>query len=344
MLNWLERMCLRAANRRILFWVITSLAALLIVSANYRYVRNFFGGPYTTSAAELDKIFDANQAANFYIRVTGSKTIDTGIQQVTTTTRNGVKESERVTAGYFALLVGDRFLVVKSASAPTGAVQGELQPMSDKLRSELASSIGSADQVQQYVRPLLLDTEGFRYPGYWAIGIGVVLLFCLWRYLRPALALRSDISTSPVMQRVRGWGDPISLAVEIEDEDGKKLEYKSQGVRVTEKYVIEKRFFTFNVLRFQDLLWAYKRVTQRRVNFIPAGKSYNAVLSFYGGSVSVSGSEKNVDELLARSAAKAPWAIIGFSDELQRHFTKNTQEFCTAVEQRRRDWQAKAAS
>jgi hypothetical protein len=336
MLSWLERMCLGAANRRIAFWVITTFVALLIVAENYRYARNFLVGPFSTSAAELDKVSDPDRAEDLFIRVTGSKTIDTGIQEITTTTRNGVKESDRVTAAYFALLVGDRFLVVKSASAPSGTVEGELKPMPQVLRGELTASLG-LDNVQQNIRPLLLDTEGFRYPGYWAIGVGLVLMFCLFRYMRPALALRKDVSKSSVIQRVRSWGDPISLAVEIEEENRNKVEYKSQGVRITDKYLIEKRLFTFNVFRFQDLLWAYKRVTQHSVNLIPTGKSYNAVMIFYGGSATVSGRQKKLDELLQRTSAKAPWAIFGFSKELEEHFKKRTEEFCMAVEMRKRD-------
>ena len=106
MLNWLERMCLAAANRRIALGVITTFAGLLIVAGNYRYAWNFLAGPFSTAADELDKVSDPDRAEDFFIRVTGSKIVDTGIQQVTTTTNNGAKESERVTAEYFALLVG----------------------------------------------------------------------------------------------------------------------------------------------------------------------------------------------------------------------------------------------
>src|SRR5215467_5559325 len=165
--NWLERMCLGAANRRIAFWVITTAAAIVIAGANYKYARNFFAGPFATSAAELDQVSNADQANNFFIRVTGTKTLDTGIKQIETTTRNGVKESERVTAGYFGFLVGDRFLIVKSASAPNGTVEGELKPMPAELRGQLTSSLGN-DVVQNNIRPLLLDTQGFRDAGYWA--------------------------------------------------------------------------------------------------------------------------------------------------------------------------------
>jgi hypothetical protein len=119
MLNWLERMCLAAANRRIALGVITTFAGLLIVAGNYRYARNFLAGPFSTAADELDKVSDPDRAEDFFIRVTGSKIVDTGIQQVTTTTNNGAKESERVTAEYFALLVGgvERYRDISTAAS-----------------------------------------------------------------------------------------------------------------------------------------------------------------------------------------------------------------------------------
>ena len=91
--------------------------------------------------------------------------------------------------------------------------------------------------------------------------------------------------------------------------------------------------------RFEDLIWAYKRVTQHRVNFIPTGKSHNAVMVFYGGSATIAGSQKKVDGLLEAAARKAPWAIFGFSKELEQAFNRDTQQFCGAVEMRRRELQ-----
>jgi hypothetical protein len=343
MQNWLERMCVNAANRTIAFWALLTLLALLTVGVNSRYVNNFMRGPFPTTPEQLDAISDAGRADRFYIRVNGSRTIDTGIQQITTTTRDGVKESGRVTAGYFAVLVGNRFLIVKNPSPPNGIVEGELKTLPSELRTELSASLG-ADQVQKYIRPLLLDTEGFRYPGYWGIAAGLALLFCLFRYMRPALALRRDVSQSPVIQRVRSWGDLVSLAVEIEREYSNAVEYKSRGMCVTKGYVIENRPFSFNVLRFEDLIWAYKRVTQHRVNFIPTGKSYNAVMVFYGGSAAIAGGQKKVDGLLEAAAQKAPWATVGFSKELERAFKSDTDKFCGAVEMRRKELQQRASS
>jgi hypothetical protein len=42
----------------------------------------------------------------------------------------------------------------------------------------------------------------------------------------------------------------------------------------------------------------YKLVTQRRVNFTPAGETYAAVLVFNGGTIEVPGNQARVDDSL----------------------------------------------
>ncbi|HKC38893.1 MAG TPA: DUF6709 family protein, partial [Gemmatimonadales bacterium] len=98
---------------------------------------------------------------------------------------------------------------------------------------------------------------------------------------------------------------------------------------------------TFDLLRLDDLLWAYKKITKHSVNFIPTGKSHEAILACYGGIAVIKAKEKRVDEILAFSAQRAPWAVLGYSAELATIFNKKVDEFAGAVEQRRREWQEK---
>jgi hypothetical protein len=343
MLTWLERMCLRSCNRRIAFWATVILASLITVIANHRYAEDFFRGPFSTSAETLEAISNAEEAEHSFVRVTGSKTLDTGIQEITSTTRNGVKVqgSERVSAGYYAVLVGKHFLVVKSPITPAGSVEGEIKPMPVSLRTNLESFL-HGKHSREYFYPVVLETEGFRYPGYWAIGFGVVLLFCVFRYMRPAWILKKDISKHPVIVRIKTWGEIVSLSAEVEREYGQDVLHKSHGRRITQRFVIDKTFFNFNVFRFVDLLWAYKHVTRHSVNFIPTGKTYKAVMIFYGGSAEIPGSEAKVNGILQTAAEKAPWAVFGFSEDLKQLFRKNTEEFCVGIETRRRELQSKA--
>ena len=118
--------------------------------------------------------------------------------------------------------------------------------------------------------------------------------------------------------------------------------YNGGGWLVTDKYLIRSTFFAFDLLRLSDLLWAYKRVTRHSVNFIPTGKTYVGVLACYGGTAEVTGREKKVDSVLNFAGERAPWAVFGFSEELSKLFSQKTQDFCSAVEQRKREWARQA--
>jgi hypothetical protein len=143
------------------------------------------------------------------------------------------------------------------------------------------------------------------------------------------------------VRRVASWGDPIRIALDVERE-ARTPRHKSSGWLMTEKYLIQSTFFTFDLLQISDLLWAYKRVTKHSVNFIPTGKTYDAVLVCHGSTAVVKGSEKTVDTILAFAVEHAPWAVCGVSKELEQLFNKNNRAFCATVEQRRRDWAQRA--
>lgn len=177
-------------------------------------------------------------------------------------------------------------------------------------------------------------------PVYFAIAGVLIFAFLLAKYGLPAWRYFQDPSLHPVVRRIASWGDPIHIAVEVERET-RSSRHKGGGWLVTDKYIVQSTFFTFDVLRFLDLLWAYKRVTRHSVNFIPAGKTYDAVLVCYGGTAEVKGREKMVGGILAFAVERAPWAFFGFSKELEKLFNKNTHDFCVTVEQRRRDWAQK---
>jgi hypothetical protein len=128
----------------------------------------------------------------------------------------------------------------------------------------------------------------------------------------------------------------VGIAVEARREAASPR-YKGGGWRVTDKYLIRSAPFAFDLLRLSDLLWAYKRVTKHSVNFIPTGKTYSGVLVCYGGAAEVTGREQNVDALLTFAGERAPWAIFGYSDDLNKLFKQKTEDFCAAVEQRKRE-------
>ena len=337
--TWVHQMIRTTCRRRVLAWGLILCGAVLFAAAQHRYVRNFVMGPFEVGQPYLDSVTDVTTAPRYFVKVTGSRALDTGVQQVTIHKRGGVETSRSVSAAYFALVVGDRLLVVKSAAGAPTTAEGELVRMPGDLRRQLFGRPGVA-AIESRFYPYFVDDGAFRLPGYIAIGAALVLGFLFWRYGLPAWRYLHAPSSHPLVKRVASWGDPLGIALDAKRES-ESPRHKGGGWLVTDKYLIQRTVFRFDLLRHADLLWAYKRVTKHSVNFIPTGKSYAAVLACYGGAAEVRGREKKVDAVLAFAAERAPWAVFGFSDDLSKMFKKKPQDFCLAVEERKREWASK---
>jgi len=321
-------------RRRVAAWCLLLGCAALFAFAQSRYIKNFITGPFDVAQPDLDAIADVSTTPRYFVRVTGSKAIETGIQQIKTRKRAGV-ETSSVSAAYYVLVVGDRLLVVKRAEGIPTTVQGELAAMPVALERHLFNT-PQMQTIRGRFYPYYLDDSRFRMPGYIGGGIALVLVVLFVMFGLPAWRYARDVSSHPVVKRVAAWGDPVGTAVDARREAASPR-HRGGGWHVTDKYLIRRAPFAFDLLRLSDLLWAYKKVTKHSVNFIPTGKSYAALLVCYGGAAEVTGREKNVDALLAFAAERAPWAIFGHSDDLDKLFKQKPQDFCAAVEQRKRE-------
>lgn len=320
--------------RQVMAWAIAILVAIGFCVLNWRYITNFVNGPYEMGPAELATISNVEQASRYFVRVSGSRTEDAGLEEITVTSRSGREVSRRVSARWVALLVGDRWLIVKTESGASTRAEGALLEIPGSVRSKLFGEF-SAAEVKETFYPYYLQMEGFRTPGYWGIAVLAAFFGLLVVYGRGSWNRLKDATKHPVLQRIQSWGDPITVSGEIEREFNSGIQIRAGSTVVTDRFLITKTFFNFDVLRFEDLLWAYKKVTKHSVNFIPTGKTFSAVLVCYGGAVELNGNDQKTDELLGVAAAKAPWAIFGYSKEIEELFNKQTAGFCAAVEERR---------
>ena len=340
---WILQMCRKASFRMVVTTGIVFAVVLVLALANLRYFRNFFSGPYPIGAADLAQISDVDTTPRYFVSIPVEKVVDTGVQEITTTETNGVKTGEYVSAAYYGVLVGDRFLIVKSAAKPANRVEGALSMIPSDLSGHLFTG-PDAQETRKHCYAFYLDGGSFREGGYWAMGIGALVLglmafagFRAWNRVR-------DIHTHPVAMRVAKWGDPMSISMNAEREYANAVRYKSSGVILTDNFAFEKSVFGFQIYRLQDLLWTYKKVTKRSVNFVPVGKYYTAELKFYGGNLTFSGKEKAVEEVLIYASKRAPWAVLGYSEDLKKMFSKQQAAFCQGVEARRQKLAAQGSA
>jgi hypothetical protein len=180
-------------------------------------------------------------------------------------------------------------------------------------------------------------------PVYIAV-VSVIVVAGLGLFLQcglPTYRYLQDPSSHPVMRRLASWDKSIGIAVEIERE-AESPRIRTGGWMVTDNYLIQLTAFTFNLLRLTDLLWAYKHVTKHKVNFVPAGEAYVAVLMCDGGSAEIGGGEMQVDSVISFASQRAPWAFFGFSEEISNLFSQKPQKFYSFVKERKHECERKA--
>jgi uncharacterized protein DUF6709 len=342
--TWIATRIRTTARRRFVTWVLVLIAGVWLATSDHRYVANFFRGPYELTQVDLDAISDVTLTPRYYARVNGERVIDTGLREYSVHTRNGVETDREESGAYRALVLGNRFLVVRTASSTEApAAEGKLAPWPAELDAQLFET-KEMRALRSNFYSFYLDGDSFRRPGYVVMAIGVVfLLLFAWKAI-PAWRAMRDPEHDHLARRIASWGDPVAVAVEAEREWEHSLLKAKAGWRFGNKYLMQSRFFTFDLLRFQDVLWAYKKITKHSVNFIPTGKTYEAIVNCYGGTATIPAKEKRVHELLEFAQQRAPWAMFGFSDELAATFRKHQQDFANGVEQRRQQWQQQKES
>lgn len=335
MTTWIERTARQRSMRQVALFLLVTAIVVSLFALNASYWGPFFHGPTAVDAAGLDAAAATVEdmkvpIATPFATVTGEQVVNTGEQEVTT--YHFI--ISRVTAGYYALKVGDKVLIVKSPKPPATTVSGSLEPMPYDLTTRFFSSdMDPAEKARIY--PLLLDTK-YREHGFiaifWALLVEAIFGFFAWRSLM-RLTGRKD---HPAVARAKAWGDIVSTSAILELELQSGVRCKSKGWTLTENYAVQRTLLRFNLFRMENLLWAYKKATKRNFHGIPAGTAYSATLNFSDGSALIEGKQHKVDAVLEFAHVRAPWAVVGYSEELATLYKKSRNEFADEVLQRKK--------
>jgi hypothetical protein len=226
---------------------------------------------------------------------------------------------------------------VKTAGDAATLAEGELRPWYGELQAHLFSSPEMREARPRF-HPYFLDTASFRSSGYWGLGLGGLFVAGMSAWAVRAWRRLKAPASHPVLAQVAAWGDPAALSAEIEA-DATRPWRSASSFKIGDRYVVNASFYGLSVLRLSDLLWAYKKVVKKSVNFVPVGKDYHAVLCCAGGTAEILAKEDAVDEILHHAAARAPWAVFGHSPEIADAFRKDAAGFLAAVAERRRQFE-----
>lgn len=323
--------------------IILIMAAGLVVTN--RYWLNFIRGPVDTTKQAVLATQNVNGLSQYFVNVKGDRAQDTGLQFVERDTSNN---SKTVKASYGALNLNDRLLLVKipgdvTVKATQTQYTGALVDMSSDEKTQVVDQFESENDNTGAFLPFMLDTSDFRTNGYIALAVGfVVLLICIWLVLT-ALSRMTDHTKHPIIRALRRFGDPQQVADQINADMSNPHETAGKIHLGTTWLVIPGASPGLAATRFDDLVWAYGKVTQRRTNGIPTGKSYSAIFcDRYGASMTVQAKEKSMNEILQVVGKRAPWVILGYTPQALGGWKSNRAAMIAAVDQRRQ--QVKGAS
>ena len=334
--TWIRRRCRQTTYNQLFLLALMGAAISLGYYTSLRYWQNFIHGPYGLTSDELAFISEPSSTNWKWISTKGLSVVSSGVQIVTTETRNGEKVNSYVSSRYFLMQTeGGRLLIIQSEREPSTYVRGVLKTIPEDLVDKIFPDKSDTD-LKARLYPFLLDTAAnYRCPGY--IVLAATAMFSGFMAFFGIRAIRrvSDISRHPVVKRVEGRSDAAETALSSERELQSAVRFKGSAVIMTENFVVRNGLFSFDLFPINHLVWAYKRITTRRINFIPISKTFNAVLVFYGGSIEYPAPEAAVEEALVFISSRAPWAEFGYSEELSRAFRKDPAGRCAAIEDRR---------
>ena len=325
-------------------WGVALIVALLFAVENRRLLDNLLLGPFVMGPGELARINDPDLTPRYFVRVSGSKVIDTGIQETMTTTRKrGGAVVDVAIFHHYALLVGDKFLLVFKDG------DFDLNPGQPILAEGVLDTIPAEVDTLLFDKPdMQADRMGF-YPFRLVMrGVGrleqtllyimiVVFSWFLFQKGIPAWRQLRSPASHPVVARVGTWGDPIALSSEIQQEY-RVPRFRRQGLiagwTFTDHYIIGlSKLFMFDVHRFKDLLWVYKKIDKTS----NGGAIHSLVLICDSGKIDMTGTESELDDILHYATQRAPWALIGYSKDREEVYNKQRQDFCRAIEARKQD-------
>lgn len=318
-------------SSRILFYI--CLAGILILfgllALNWRYFYNFLRGPFPVDAAELAEITDPSTRTEYYVTVKADDVAETGFQRVTSY-KDGHEEVE---AKFPVILVGQNILLVETKQTElVYTYTGALKPINAEVKAEVLDNLTTqVPELADLFLPYMLVEKNFRLNG--IIGLSAGLVAFIGLVVGCIIAIRRTVNPSlqteiKYLERFGSTEDTISQI----DEEMDSPHTTIGDCDLTSNWLVLTQPGSVQTVRFEDIVWIYKEVTQNRTYGIPTHKSYSLhIFDRFGVQSTFTSSEANVDELLAAISERSPRAVIGHSTEREQQWNEDRVTFIAEV-------------
>lgn len=310
------------------------------------YLRGFVNGPQKMTVSELQALGPLEGLEVYYVTVTGDDAYDSGFEYVTTRSTG----SETVDYSFPLLILEESVLLVKNPG-PLGdfipqIYTGALLPIPAEIEREVITPLTQqVGDLRAALLPFMLDASNYRRSGYIGLAVAaVVLLLALWLLITGARTM-SNPEAHAIFKRLARYGTPKSVGTQIEMELKSEHTVLHKKAHFLRSWMVQKTNTSFDAVRYDDVAWFYKHILRNKSYGITVSKVYSAyVLDRHGVKVAiVSRKEQHIDEILQALYAQVPWAVAGYSEEVNKAWNKDRVSFLAAVDLRRKQYAAQAS-
>ncbi len=321
-----------------LLWL---LGVLALAGWQYRYIRNCFLGPQKIEAQELIKLKSAGQLDRDYVTFTSTTAVDTGFNKVSVSKRSN---TETTTDKYALAKVGDEKAILIETKPETDlknlTFTGSISEIPEDIQTKIIDKIlAEAPSLKERMLPVMLETSDYNTAAYFLVpGFLVGLGYCGWRIF----SAQSQIKNPRQHPVYKSLGDASNADIKVNSIDREfHNTYNLEAMEENTTYITPSWFmyaskYNLQLTELDKLMWVYAKVTQHSVNFIPTGKSHEMVMHDRSGQMQVvKMKESDISSSIDSVITNAPWAAVGYTDEIVELWNKNREDFYEAVEERK---------
>lgn len=280
-------------------------------------------------AAPLDRaaLLAGTQRGGFVSVALDAPLVRTGMTQSTVIrTRTS---SRTVVEHFFALPVGDRYLIVQTDEPDgLGELTGEL--VAADSENDRAKVIPGMERAVPALRGKLLPVKLFitRAPpfGWFALAAVVALAgFGLWQ-LALFVGRTADPVRHPLMRSLARHGDArqIASAIEAEVPPG-----EDKFPVWTSRWLVTAQ----EAMPFREVAWAYPHTLRNRGITMHSGRLHDRAGRLLV--VQLGNKAEAIDAFMRAVQQRAPWATLGYTPALEALWRKSRGEFLAEVDMRR---------
>lgn len=345
-MGWLQAQVRQSKLLEVLLCALVVAAVVGFGVYKFKYLQNVQLGPYDIPVAELVAAKSTEDLPRYWVRVTPSAILDTGVDHITVRRRRGVETGRSVSGHFWLAQVGNRILFLEAHG--TRPEQGQVltgylvDPRADTM-DHLTKGLSA--QGKAALHPLMLDLGTFDSEATGGLAIGVVLV--LGAFVWAAFALRRALRPDghPRLRALEAASIPLDEAGQSIAHDIRAGESVPVGAyRLTRDYLV-KTGLGFDLRPLKDLLWTYPIVVSHKMFYvIPTGKSHQLALYFPDKQLTLKIPNPAVERVLGLLGARAPWALFGHSAEIEAAWKKQRAKLVAFVAERRAQVLAQSAA